>query len=92
MDQIRDLRTLHLGSLIQVKGVITRRTSVFPQLQMLRFVCKVCNNATTPIPQNTSTEVKPPACTYCGKKSISQSSLSDSPSSYAIGCSSDCVS
>lgn len=35
-DELRDLRQLHLNSFVQVSGVVTRRTSIFPQLQLVR--------------------------------------------------------
>ena len=41
-DELRDLRQLHLNSFVQVNGVVTRRTSVFPQLQLVRFDCIKC--------------------------------------------------
>merc|ERR1719474_1580621 len=54
-DELRDLRQLHLNSLVQVNGVVTRRTSVFPQLQMVRFDCIKCGYTTMSIAQNTGT-------------------------------------
>ncbi|RHY72840.1 hypothetical protein DYB34_013238 [Aphanomyces astaci] len=41
-EKIRDLRTAHLNFLIKVSGVVTRRTSVFPQLQLVKFNCVAC--------------------------------------------------
>ena len=34
MDTMRELRQLHLNGLVRVSGVVTRRTSVFPQLKV----------------------------------------------------------
>jgi len=51
-DELRDLRQLHLNSFVQVNGVVTRRTSVFPQLQLVRFDCIKCGFTTSPIAQN----------------------------------------
>ena len=33
-DNLRDIRQQHLNALIKVTGVVTRRTSVFPQLKV----------------------------------------------------------
>lgn len=35
-------RQVHLNSLIKVRGVVTRRTSVFPQLLMTKYNCSKC--------------------------------------------------
>merc|ERR1719385_248289 len=51
-DELRDLRQLHLNSFVQVNGVVTRRTSVFPQLELVRFDCLKCGFTTAPIAQN----------------------------------------
>ena len=40
-DRLRDLRQGHLNSLIRVSGVVTRRTTVFPQLKAAAYDCKV---------------------------------------------------
>ena len=32
-DSLRELRQTHLNCLVKVSGVVTRRTSVFPQLK-----------------------------------------------------------
>jgi len=31
-DKLRDLRQIHLNALIKIRGVVTKRTSVFPEL------------------------------------------------------------
>ena len=38
-DSLRDLRENQLGALVKVAGVVTRRTSVFPQLRAVKFDC-----------------------------------------------------
>ncbi|KAK8813154.1 hypothetical protein WA158_002746 [Blastocystis sp. Blastoise] len=67
-DQLRDLRTIHLNSLINVKGVITRRTGVFPQLTLVKFICTRCNNSIGPFPQTTDKEIKLGTCPACQSK------------------------
>ena len=41
-DRLPDLRQAHLNRLVRVAGVVTRRTSVFPQLVAVRFDCPQC--------------------------------------------------
>jgi DNA replication licensing factor MCM2 len=31
-DKLRDLRQIHLNAMIKIKGVVTKRTGVFPEL------------------------------------------------------------
>jgi DNA replication licensing factor MCM2 len=38
-DKLRDLRQIHLNALIKIKGVVTKRTGVFPELQKIFFRC-----------------------------------------------------
>ncbi len=71
-DELRDLRQLHLNSLVQVNGVVTRRTTVFPQLSLVRFDCLRCGFTTAPIAQNGNVDsqkpadlVKPSLCPDC---------------------------
>lgn len=40
--EIRELRQADLNHLVKVTGVVTRRTSVFPQLVAIRYVCPGC--------------------------------------------------
>jgi len=70
-DELRDLRQLHLNSFIQVTGVVTRRTSILPQLQLVRFDCIKCGYTTSPIAQNVDNDnkkdlIKPLSCPDCG--------------------------
>lgn len=39
LDSLRDLRRSHLDCLVKVNGVVTRRSTVYPQLQMAYYVC-----------------------------------------------------
>jgi DNA replication licensing factor MCM2 len=41
-DSIRELRQMHMGCLVKVAGVITRRSSVFPQLKVCKYNCTKC--------------------------------------------------
>lgn len=51
VDSIRDLRQVHLNALIKVVGVVTRRTSVFPQLKIVKLTCIKCGHVNGPYHQ-----------------------------------------
>ena len=42
LDSLRDLRRSHLDCLVKVNGVVTRRSSVYPQLKMAYYDCVKC--------------------------------------------------
>ncbi|PRP86025.1 hypothetical protein PROFUN_05796 [Planoprotostelium fungivorum] len=42
IDSLRDIRNIHLNNLIRTAGVVTRRTSVFPQLKAVKYNCGRC--------------------------------------------------
>ncbi len=42
VDRLREIRQLHLNTLVRTEGVVTRRTSVFPQLKKVAFQCSNC--------------------------------------------------
>ncbi|OQR91534.1 DNA replication licensing factor Mcm2 [Achlya hypogyna] len=67
-EKIRDLRTAHLNFLIKVSGVVTRRTSVFPQLQLVKFNCAACGAVLGPFAQSKSSELSLNACPECQSK------------------------
>ncbi|KIV97986.1 hypothetical protein PV10_01681 [Exophiala mesophila] len=63
---LRQLRQSHLNCLVRVSGVVTRRTGVFPQLQMVKFTCQKCGVTLGPFAQeSTSAEVKLTFCQFC---------------------------
>ncbi|GBG79965.1 hypothetical protein CBR_g30227 [Chara braunii] len=64
-DKIRDIRQLHLNTLIKISGVVTRRTGVFPQLQQVKYDCAKCGFVMGPYFQNTSSEVRVGMCPEC---------------------------
>jgi DNA replication licensing factor MCM2 len=47
-DSLRDLRRQHLGGLVKVSGVVTRRSAVYPQLQLAYYTCGSCNSTQGP--------------------------------------------
>lgn len=48
MDSLRDLRRSHLDCLVKVHGVVTRRSSVYPQLQLAYYTCGSCKSTQGP--------------------------------------------
>jgi DNA replication licensing factor MCM2 len=64
-DTLRKLRHQHLGKLIKVSGVVTRRTNVFPQLKIMVFFCQKCGEKKGPIYQNSVNEVGVGNCGAC---------------------------
>jgi DNA replication licensing factor MCM2 len=48
LDSLRDLRRSHLDCLVKVNGVVTRRSTVYPQLQMAYYLCQSCKNVQGP--------------------------------------------
>lgn len=65
IDSLRDLRQMHLNALIKVSGVVTRRSTVFPQLSQVKFNCSKCNFLMGPYIQNTVVEVQPGGWRSC---------------------------
>ena len=67
-DQLRDLRHHHLNKLIKVRGVVTRRTGVYPQLKVMVFFCSKCGEKKGPIFQNSHNLVDIGICGNCQSK------------------------
>ena len=38
-DKLRDLRQIHLNALIKIRGVVTKRTGVFPEYSRIFYRC-----------------------------------------------------
>lgn len=68
-DHLRDIRHIHLNTLIKVSGVITRRSGVFPHLRMVKLTCESCKRVLAP---NSTTSRNPERmqtnCPECGSK------------------------
>lgn len=67
-DSIRDIRQVHLGTLIKISGVVTRRTNVFPHLQTVYFDCSKCNFTMGPYGSAPSGLPSLSSCVNCGAK------------------------
>ncbi|UZJ54694.1 hypothetical protein CBS101457_004014 [Exobasidium rhododendri] len=68
VQEIRDLRQVHLNTLVRVQGVVTRRSGVFPQMKYVKFDCKKCATVLGPFFQEESKEVKVSFCHNCQSK------------------------
>jgi DNA-directed RNA polymerase subunit RPC12/RpoP len=58
----------HLNKLVKVEGVCTRRTAIFPQLEMVKFDCNQCGYTLGPFLQNSDSELKLGSCPNCQGK------------------------
>jgi len=70
-DNLRDMRQCHLNALIKIRGVVTKRTTVFPELKKLYYRCKKCQDVKGPY-FNTDYENgkhSPGDCLICGSSS-----------------------
>lgn len=67
-ENLRDLRREDLNALIRVSGVVTRRTSVFPQLFSIKYNCAKCQFLYGPylVKGGSENSTKPPtSCLNC---------------------------
>ena len=48
-DNLRDLRQSHLNALIKIRGVVTKRTTVFPELVKAFYKCNNCQYMEGPV-------------------------------------------
>jgi len=66
-DNLRDIRQQHLNALIKVTGVVTKRTSVFPQLKLVKYDC-VCGFVIGPIVVDWTSDTLPRVCPNCQRR------------------------
>lgn len=67
-EKLRGLTKDSLETLIYIKGVVTRRTSVFPQLKQVTYDCTRCGNIMGPFFINDDVDFKPGQCPNCQSK------------------------
>lgn len=65
IDSLRDLRYNHLGTLVRVSGVVTRRSGVFPQLKLVKYNCSRCGSLLGPFVQDLNDEIRLASCSEC---------------------------
>ncbi|KAG9038672.1 MCM DNA helicase complex subunit [Tulasnella sp. JGI-2019a] len=68
LSDLRELRRSNLNKVVRVKGVVTRRTGVFPQLKYVKFDCTKCGGVLGPFYQDASREVRVSFCPNCEGK------------------------
>ncbi len=67
-EALRDLRQNHLNTLVKVTGVVTRRTSVYPQLRYVKYGCVKCGAVLGPFYQDNDREIQIRKCANCQSK------------------------
>lgn len=65
IENLRDLRQVHLNTLIRVAGVVTRRSGVYPQLKYVKYDCVKCQASLGPFFQDPNQEIKLNFCASC---------------------------
>jgi len=65
VEGIRALRNNHLGKLVRVSGVVTRRSGVFPHYSIMKFNCLKCKSVFGPF---IASVFKPKHCFECQSK------------------------
>jgi len=64
-DKLRDLRHVHLRQLIKVKGVVTKRSQIYPQLKKIYFHCQKCGERKGPIFKHANEDLNLGSCFRC---------------------------
>lgn len=68
IDNIRDLRQIHLDSLVRTKGVVTRCNDILPHLLQIKWRCEKCGQVHGPF-EVSDEKIYPPAfCAACNSK------------------------
>lgn len=57
-----------MNRLVRVQGVVTRRSTVIPQLRVVTYTCNQCNTQIGPFAQTGVEDVKPARCAACQGK------------------------
>ena len=67
-DRLRDLRQSDLNNLVRVSGVVTRRTSVYPQMRKVCYDCGHCGAVAGPFFVENGIQPRPVECGSCKMK------------------------
>jgi len=67
-EPIRELSVKHLNMLVNVHGVVTKRSGVFNQVKRLYLRCAKCNYPCGPFEVTEEKELKPGSCIECQSK------------------------
>lgn len=68
IEEIRNLRLSNVNKLVRVRGVVTRRTSVYPQLTDVVYRCQTCQHRLGPYPCTNGDLQAPKMCPTCQAK------------------------
>ncbi|KAJ3276612.1 MCM DNA helicase complex subunit [Terramyces sp. JEL0728] len=68
VETLRDLRQIHLNTLVRVTGVVTKRSAVYPQLRLVKYDCVKCGAVIGPFYQDSNREIKAQRCNNCQSK------------------------
>jgi len=64
-DKLRDLRQINLRGLVKVRGVVTKRTGVYPQLKSVTYECTCCGTLRGPFYLGEREDPKTGICNIC---------------------------
>ncbi|KRH94701.1 DNA replication licensing factor, MCM2 component [Pseudoloma neurophilia] len=67
-EELRELRNENLGSLIRVKGIVTRRSGVFPKTSLAKYQCIKCRITFGPFLVENEVDFKPSNCPDCDSR------------------------
>lgn len=64
-EELRELRNENLGSLIRIKGIVTRRSGIFPRTFLAQYICLKCRETFGPFLVENETDFRPSNCPEC---------------------------
>lgn len=67
-EELRELRNENLGSLIRIKGIVTRRSGIFPRIFQAKYNCLKCKEVFGPFFIENESDFRPPNCPECGAR------------------------
>jgi DNA replication licensing factor MCM2 len=65
LENLRDLRHNHLNALVNIRGVVTKRTNVYPVLKKMMFYCTKCGEKKGPFYYNGTDDITLGSCLIC---------------------------
>lgn len=68
VENLRDLRQSHLNSLICTVGVVTKLSSVYPELRIVKWKCTKCGASIGPFPVTDEKPIPPTFCQSCNAR------------------------
>ncbi|ELQ74290.1 DNA replication licensing factor, MCM2 component [Trachipleistophora hominis] len=65
VEELRELRNENLGCLVRIRGIVTRRSGVFPRLFLAKFICTKCRCTFGPFLLENDASFRPQSCLEC---------------------------